>query len=150
MGSVVLPTTSLIGVDSNIFIYSVERHPQYFPALRPLWTAVSDGLTQVLISELALLESLVMPYRAKDQRLIADFEKFMLLPGIEIAPVTSAVMRDGAKLRAQLPRLRSPDAIHAATALGRRVTSFITNDLGFRAVQGLNVVIIDDVIGSAS
>ena len=146
MGSVALPTAGLICVDANVVIYSVKKHPRYSLLLRPLWAAETAGQARVLVSELALLETLVAPYRANDQELAANYEDFLLLPGIEPAPITSAVLRSAARLRSQLPRLRSPDAIHAATALERGVGSFVTNDVGFRTIPGLNVVVLDDVI----
>ena len=34
MGSISLPASGLVYVDSNIVIYSVEKHPRYFPALQ--------------------------------------------------------------------------------------------------------------------
>ena len=150
MGSVTLPTAGVICIDANIVIYSVEKHPRYCPVLRPLWTAVGVGLARVLISELALLETLIAPYRAKDQPLVADYENFFLLPGIEPVPMTPSILREAAKLRAQLSTLRSPDAIHAATALGRSAHAFVTNDFGFRAIPNLQVVVLDDVIASAA
>ena len=34
MGSISLPASGLVYVDSNIVIYSVEKQPRYFPALQ--------------------------------------------------------------------------------------------------------------------
>ena len=79
MGSVALPVSGLIGVDANVVIYAVEKHPQ---------------------------------------------------------------------LRARLSQLRSPEAIHAATAQLHHVSGFVTNDVGFRAIPGFNVVILSDVVAT--
>jgi predicted nucleic acid-binding protein len=49
---------------------------------------------------------------------------------------------------ATAPRsLRTPDALHAATGGSCGCTLFFTNDVGFRRVPGLPVVILDDVLG---
>ena len=150
MGSVVLPTTGLVYVDANVVIYTIEKHPRYGPAMRPLWSAVSAGQAQVATSELIFLETLVGPYRSHDSQLADDYEKFFRMPEIELVPITPLILREAARFRSQIPRLRSPDAIHLATATTRGVTSFITNDTGFRNIPGLNVVLLDDVLASAS
>jgi hypothetical protein len=36
MGSLILPTSGPVYADAQIFIYSVEKHPTYAPALRPV------------------------------------------------------------------------------------------------------------------
>ena len=150
MGSVVLPTTGLVYVDANVVIYTVEKHPRYSPVLRPLWSTVAAGQARVVVSELILLETLVGPYRANDPQLVADFETCLRRPGIELVPVSPPLLREAARLRSQWPRLRSPDAIHAATALNRGATSLLTNDFGFRNIPGLNVIVLDDVITSSA
>jgi predicted nucleic acid-binding protein len=52
-----------------------------------------------------------------------------------------------ADLRATLNSLRTPDAIHAATARSCHSTLVITNDFAFRQIPGLPVVILDDLLG---
>ena len=41
----------------------------------------------------------------------------------KLVSVSPLILREAARLRSQWPRLRSPDAIHAATALSRFVQS---------------------------
>lgn len=101
MGSVAMPTTGLVGMDANVVIYSVEKHPRYSPALRDLWLAVSAGQLQVVVSELALLETLVAPYRNNDQQLATDIEDFLVLPGITLAPISHSILRQAARISLQ-------------------------------------------------
>jgi hypothetical protein len=72
MGSLTLPVSGPVYADTQTFIYSVEKHPQYAPVLRPLWSAVSSGLLEVMTSELTLLEVLVAPLRKNDSVLETD------------------------------------------------------------------------------
>jgi predicted nucleic acid-binding protein len=51
-------------------------------------------------------------------------------------------------LRAGLTRLRTPDAIHAATALELGVALFVTNDFGFRGVPDLPAAVLADVLAA--
>jgi predicted nucleic acid-binding protein len=148
MGSLILPSSGPVYADAQIFIYSVEKHPTYAPALRPLWEAVARGDLEVVSSELTLLETLIGPLKRGDVALEADYERFYVSPGIRLLPITLSILRVGACHRATLSSLRTPDALHAATASDCGCTLFLTNDVIFRRIPGLPVVILDDVVGS--
>ena len=62
------------------------------------------------------------------------------------APITQDVLREAARLRALIPGLKTPDAIHAATALVHGCALFVTSDVGFRRVPGLTLAILDDIL----
>lgn len=64
---------------------------------------------------------------------------------LELLPVTVAVLRDGAALRAGFG-LKTPDAIHAATASRAGCSMYLTNDTGFRRVPGLSPTILEDFL----
>ena len=59
--------------------------------------------------------------------------------------ITIDLLRDAAQLRADT-NLKTPDAIHAATALAKGCVQFITNDPAFRRVSGLNIVVLSELI----
>ncbi|MBC7527815.1 MAG: PIN domain-containing protein, partial [Chthonomonadaceae bacterium] len=65
-----------------------------------------------------------------------------------LLPITKDVLREAARLRATISGLKTPDAIHAATALLNQCRLFITNDRGFLRVPGLNTAILDDVLAA--
>jgi predicted nucleic acid-binding protein len=65
-----------------------------------------------------------------------------------LLPITQDVLREAARLRALHTPLKSPDAIHAATALVHGCALFLTNDLGFRSITGLPLAILDEVIAA--
>jgi predicted nucleic acid-binding protein len=145
VGSLTLPASGLVGVDSQIVIYAVEPHPVYGPFLLPLWAAVQSGTLSVLASDLVLMEVLVGPLKASDGTRVAAFEQFVVQPGFQIEPITQTILRRAADLRAT-SRLRTPDAIHAATALVIGCRMFLTNDRDFQKVRGLPVAILDDLM----
>ena len=116
--------------------------------LRPLWEAVARGDLEVLSSELTLMETLIGPLKQGDAALEMDYENFFASPGIRLLPITSSILRAGARLRATLNSLRTPDAIQAATGHSCSCSLFLTNDLIFRRIPGLPVVLLDDVLRS--
>lgn len=147
MGALTLPLTGRVYVDAQIVIYAVERHPLYAPAILPLWQAVANGEAKVVTSELTLMEVLVGPIALDDPSLEVDFERLLLGPDVEMVPVGQGALRYAAGLRAVNPSLRTPDAIHLATAVESGCTAFLTNDrrLG-RAVDAVPTIVLDEVI----
>lgn len=45
MGSLIVPASGLVYIDTNPVIYSVEKNAQYWPLLEPLWQAAKAGST---------------------------------------------------------------------------------------------------------
>lgn len=148
MGTLALPPSGPVYTDAQVVIYSVEKHPVYAPVIRPLWHAVQAGSLEVVCSELTVLESLVGPLKRGDGPMVANFESFFRLAGVTLLPVSLAILRSAAHLRAAVTKLRTPDAIHAASAQAAGCSVFLTNDFAFRAVPGLPVTILQDVLAA--
>ncbi|HZO91200.1 MAG TPA: PIN domain-containing protein [Chthonomonadaceae bacterium] len=148
MGSLILPASGLVYADANTVIYSMQRHPVYWPLLKPFWQAVRTTALEAVGSELLLTETLIGPLRAGDSALQTAFEQALLASDILLLPITLAVLREAARLRAAIPALRTPNAIHAATAMISGCVLFLTNDNGFKAVPGLPVVTLDEVLAA--
>ncbi len=132
-------------VDSVAIIYTVEQITPYCERLRPLWNAVDTGRIRVVASGLSFLECLVSPLRSGDIRLQDAYKKFFsTVGGVQMQPIDSDVIMQGALVRAQT-RLKTPDAIHAATALLARVSAFVNNDVDFQRVPGLQTIVLSQL-----
>lgn len=140
-----LPSGGAVYLDSVALIYTIERYPSYFPLLQPIWQAARAGSIGVVSSELALMETLVGPLKSGNASLVASFETALLGTDMSLLPITQSVLRDAAHLRATT-KLRTPDALHAASALLAGSVLFVTNDAGFRGVPGLPLVVLDDLL----
>jgi predicted nucleic acid-binding protein len=148
VGSLTLPSSGLVYLDTQALIYSVETHDRYWSLLEPVWLSAQDGKFEIVSSELALLETLIGPMRNGDKTLEMAYESLLGSSEVRLFPVTRHVMVEAARLRASLPSLRTPDAIHAATAQLHGCALFLTNDLGYRRVPNLPLAILDDVMSS--
>lgn len=146
MGLIALPPGGSVYLDAQCIIYSVERHPIYFPVVFPVWTAAQAGQLWIATSEMSILECLILPYRRNDTTLVAAFEQVFADPAVDLIPITPDILRGAARLRAAIARFRTPDAIHAATAITTGVALFATNDFGFRNVPNLTVEVLQDVL----
>lgn len=70
MGTLTLPASGIIYLDTAPIIYSVEKHSDYWPLLRPLWQASSSRQIEIISSDLTLLEILVGPLKKGDNALV--------------------------------------------------------------------------------
>ena len=147
MGQLDLPTSSLIYLDTVTIIYSIERFPDYIALLDPMWRQLKLGKFQVMTSELALLETLVMPIRQTNKALINRYETLLTASEINLIPITRSILKSAANIRATA-NIKTPDAIHAATAIDAECTIFLTNDKGFLRIPELQTVILQDVLHS--
>lgn len=148
MGQLTLPNAARIYIDTVTVIYAVEQAPTYGVLLNPLWNNLQAGNLEVFSSELTLMETLIVPIRNSDTFLVDAYERLLQSPQMQLIPISKTILREAARLRAITPSLRTPDAIHATTAISAGCTQFLTNDRQLRTVAGLPVVILDEVLAS--
>jgi predicted nucleic acid-binding protein len=145
VGALTLPASGVVYVDTQILIYSVEKHPDYWGLPQPLWAASQTRQIQVATSELALLETLVGPLKSGNMALADTYERLLVSTELRLIPVSATILKEAASLRAQF-NLRTPDAIHAASALAVGCTAFVGNDAGFRRVLGIQFQYLTDLL----
>jgi predicted nucleic acid-binding protein len=63
-----------VGVDTSVFVYFVEEHPEFLPIVLPLFREADEGHRDIVTSALTLLEALVVPYRAGNRSLAERYE----------------------------------------------------------------------------
>lgn len=146
MGSLSLPSSGSVYLDANSIIYSVEGVEPYRTLLEPLWLSSGPATFWLVSSELTLLEVLVRPIKTGNARLESNFRTILQRSSdVQLIPVTTVILERAAQLRAA-NGLKTPDAIHAATALEHGCTLFVTNDATFRRVPGLPITILADLL----
>jgi predicted nucleic acid-binding protein len=146
MGQLILPDAAIIYVDTAIVIYSVEFNPDYWQVLQPLWTKLQLKQLQIITSELTILEALVVPLRTQNTILIDTYEQ-LFSSQIDLIPIEQSILKEAAQLRATTS-LKTPDAIHAATALSANCTIFLTNDAKLRSIPNLPVIVLSEVLST--
>ena len=133
-------------LDTNVFVYAVEGIAPYAGTLRPLFESIAAGETRGVTSELTLAEALVKPFRTRDAALQIAFEEAVEAPGVTAVAVSRSILVAAARLRAAA-RLKTPDAIHAATAQLAGCDALLTNDTGIGVVPSVEVVRLAEVAG---
>ncbi|MFM2061178.1 MAG: hypothetical protein RLZZ507_848 [Cyanobacteriota bacterium] len=147
MGQLILPNSGVIYIDTSIVIYTIESNFDYYSLLQPLWLKYQQGEIEIVSSELILMEVLILPMRNNNTTLIEAYEQLLLSEEMQLIPISQIVLKQAANLRAKT-NLKTPDAIHAATALSINCTQFITNDKGFRNVPNLPVIILSEILNN--
>ena len=147
MGPLNLPSAGLVYLDASALIYSVERVEPYRTLLEPMWQHAQDGDLAVVSSPILVVEALVKPLRDGNTEIEMQYRELFEAGGVRLLDPSHQVFEDAARLRAST-RLRTPDAIHAATALRARCALFVTNDTDFRRVRDLPLAVLDDFTGA--
>lgn len=146
MGSVTIPSSGLVYLDANSVIYSVEKVNPYDSILAPLWAAAGPSSFVLTTSTLTLLEVLVVPLKTNNTLLEMNYRNILQRSSdVQLLSVTIPILERAAHLRAE-SGLKTPDAIHAATALEHGCALFVTNDASFRRVPGLPITILSDLL----
>ena len=145
MGPLTPPTHGPVYLDANGFIYSVERVEPYRTLLEPKGQQARAGEFDVASSVITVLETLVRPLREGDEIVEMLLRSMFDAHEVCLIPATRELWEDAARIRADTG-LKTPDALHAATALSIGCTLFISSDTDFRRVEDLPVVVLDDLV----
>lgn len=129
-----------LALDTVVFIYAFERHPDFGTLSQAIFGALEKGHCQGCASTLALGEVLAGVNRVGNAELALRYRNVMTrFPGLTLVDAGVEVMEQMAKLRARY-NLATPDAIHLATALTWGARAFVTNDLRLRQVREIEVI----------
>ena len=130
----------VVALDTTIFIYLIEEHPQFLPLILPLLREADQGKRELFTSALTLLEVLVVPCRTGNRFLAERYEALLTRSrGIRLVDLTRDQLRAAAQLRAATGA-RAPDALQLAAAISSGCTTFLTNDRRVPPVPGLRVL----------
>ncbi len=118
-----------IALDTNIFVYAYERSDELGERARNLLQEIKHPPNKISLSVLVLEEFLVKIYKNGLQKELKQYEGLLTGGGLfTIVDIDRKVARTAAKLRAEYPSLRAPDALHLASAIEAGAKVFITTD----------------------
>jgi predicted nucleic acid-binding protein len=151
MGQIISMLNAMRGhkvyVDTNVFIYFLERNVEFFAAAEPVIQAITCGDLHGYTGEITIAETLVGPYRTGDPLLIANAQGFFSDGGsaLTILRHDKGIFDYAAGLRAR-HRMKIIDAVHLATALKAACRYFVTNDKAMRSTGALSVVQLSSLL----
>jgi predicted nucleic acid-binding protein len=135
-----------IALDTSIFIYQLEANPRYLALADAVFSWVERAGHEAVTSTITMTELLVPSYRDNDEHRVDEFYGLLstypnlqwIAPDLETADLA-------ARLRA-VYRLRTPDALQAATGIRATATAFITNDPVFARIDEFESVVFDQLL----
>lgn len=140
-----LQGVSALAFDTSPFIYFIERHPLHLTVMRELFRRVDAGDIIGFSSVLTLTEVLTRPLQVGNHRLEREYRSLLEHSRhFTLVPVDEQIASHAALLRARY-KLRTPDALHVASALQHGCQAFITNDRALGGIQELSVLLVEDL-----
>lgn len=134
-----------VALDTSVFIYQLEANPRYVGLTDQVFRWVEQPGHAAVTSTITMTELLVQPYRAGDEQRANEFYGLLATyPNLEWIETDLEVADIAARLRAK-HRLRTPDAIQAASAVKAQATGLVTNDPVFARVEAFEVLVLDRV-----
>lgn len=114
----------MIGFDASGLICLIERRE---PAFELIGELLRTGDSRAVLSTAAVTECLAKPIELRDAELIARYEAFFELPTTTLTALDRTIALEAAQLRARFG-LKTPDAIHLATAIEAGANLYLTTD----------------------
>lgn len=138
-----LSQVNKIGLDVNIILYYLHQDKSFGKQSLRLLTTTKNK-TKV-ISTLVYTEAFVYVFAEDNQILMKEQLKALeSIPRLQIIAPSRQICLTASQLRAAY-RLKTPDAIHIATAIDSGCDVFITNDDHLKKVAEIKILTLRDL-----
>ncbi len=114
-------------LDASAIIYGMEGPGDLRKAVLAWVTQAESSGGAVTTSRLSRLECRVRPLREGQSALMAQYEEFFMRRSLQVADVGASVIELATDLRVRYG-LKTPDAIHVATAMECGMDLILTGD----------------------
>jgi len=132
-------------IETAPFIYFVEEHQLYSKKMENVFNVVDRQSIEIITSVITLSETLAKPLKVGDSTVEQGYRRLLQqTQHVSLVSVNTAIADETAQLRARY-NLRTPDALHLATAMKTNCDVFLTNDLVYRRVQEIVILILGEL-----
>lgn len=136
-----------VGLDTMCFLYHFADHPHYSELTEILFSLVEKEKLKAVTSMVTIAEAFVHVEASGNTEVLHEYEMaFQHNPNIDILPVDWYLARLAAKLRANYPQIRTPDALQISAALLKGYKAFVSNDDNVKRVKELKAIVFDDYL----
>jgi predicted nucleic acid-binding protein len=135
-----------IALDTSVFIYQLEANTRYLPLTDLIFSWLERPAAKAVTFNIVMTELLVAPYRDSDEQRVDEFYALLsTFPGLDWIAPNLEIADVAARLRA-VHRLRTPDALQAATAAYAAAAALITNDAVFERVESFETLVLERLL----
>lgn len=128
--------SSVLALDTNIFIYYFQPDPDFGVAAREIFKTLVSGQYKALTSIISLIEIMSFPMDEKFSESLMSH--FLETPNLSIYELDQLVGLEAARIRRKYG-FRTPDAIQLATAVVYGADVFVTNDKRLKKFEEIEV-----------
>lgn len=132
---------AVIYADTNVIIRLMEGDAAARGPIEARLLPLRGSGRFLLTSQLSRLECRTKPLRVGDKALLSLYDAFFVGIEVDVLPLTVAVVDKATELRASL-NVKTPDALHLATAIVAGATAFLTGDKGLARCTAIAVEIL--------
>jgi len=127
------------------FIYYIEENPTFIKRIDAVMDYIQNNSLSVVTSVLTLTEVLIHPLRKKQSKIAQEYREILTnSQNILLTPVNNNIAEKAADLRAQYS-IRTPDALHIATAIESVSDAVLTNDSQLKRIREIPIILLDDL-----
>ncbi len=132
---------AVIYADANVIIRLLEGDAATRAPIEARLLPLRGTGRFLLTSQLSRLECRTKLMRVGDAPLLTLYDSFFASVEVDVLPITHSVVDKATELRATL-NVKTPDALHLATAILAGATAFLTGDKGLARCTAAAVEIL--------
>lgn len=133
---------TVIGVDTNIFIYHFDRSSTFHQTAQNHLAAFLLKRVLLVTSSITLTE--LLSFNVQEKLLTKLEQEFLSIPNLTILEVNNNIAIKAAQLRRK-HKFPVVDSIQLATAIHAQARIFITNDKILKRYKELRVILLTDL-----
>ncbi|QSZ26448.1 type II toxin-antitoxin system VapC family toxin [Aceticella autotrophica] len=134
-----------IALDTNLFIYLIEKNQNYFPTVKLIFDKIQKGQLIGVTSSLIYTEVLSNPLKEGNTTIANKYNVLLAtFPNLIIKDVDKDIAIISAKLRAKY-NIKTPDAVFIATGIAENADTFITNDDQLKKIEEIKVTLLNQI-----
>ena len=128
-------------LDASAIIYAMEGCSDLRKAVLAWVTQADSGSGAIITSRLSRLECRVRPLREGQSALLAQYERFFQRQSLRVVDIGASVIELATDLRVRYG-IKTPDAIHMATAIEGGVDLILTGDRDMTRCREIRVELV--------
>jgi predicted nucleic acid-binding protein len=129
----------IIALDTAIFAYVFNNHPLFGKEALSIIQKIEFGEKDGVFSGIGMIELLTGAKKSKRFSMALYYkEKILTYPNLTVLGLNDGIIEIASTLRAKYG-LRTPDAVHLATAIDSQAEVFYTNDRKLKRVKEIKI-----------
>ncbi len=134
----------VIALDTSVFIYHLEKRAPFEAIVSKLLSSIESGDSFGVFASIGVLELLVRPKKLGQASLVREYKELIAtFPHLFLINLDEAIIEKSAELRAHYG-IKTPDAIHIATAIVSGANFFVTNDRRLKKVKEMKIKLLSE------